>query len=417
MPVQLPVQLPMPMPMPVTLPGSMPMQLPLPVPQGPHAHGHAHAHAHAYSHAHSDRENVGFVPKVFVKSRRSSSIIPAVTGTAAQPFGHPLSPQSSAASSLGPDISNALNTTLTSSKSRKNSFTNWSSRRSSVNVALPGSSGPSRRSSMIQMASATPTTATNATTPTATTLSKERRESIIMREYNERKNSIVVAPHEQGGALFPNQYTFADAPSSVGTAAAPPNKHLQQLRSFSNLSACSSSSSSNVEQAIEPLSRTCAWSAEEEQLLRDCRARQMSAVEVSILLPARSKDEIEAKLRECGAPHSPPGRSHSLSPRKPLSVSQLAMQDEEVDPLHSQSSSASSASSSKDVTPASFANDDAVSSTPSSATSVTTQGRGAYGKGAPLGKQAMFHSSLQSRTASNGNAPLPSISSIFQNMV
>ncbi|GMM55441.1 Dot6 protein [Maudiozyma humilis] len=415
----------MPLPLPVALPppqhtgNANAIQLPLPVPQGGNPD-------------HEHRENAGFVPKVFVKSRRSSSIVPVqqVQGQ----FGHPLSPQSSISSTVSSTVSEAslstaLNTTLPGSKSRKNSFTSWGwgatgTRRPSATAPLalplphPHSSGPSRRSSMILQGSAPHA-------PTA--LSKERRESIILREYNERKNSLV-APHEAGAnaPLFPNQYTFADAPApGQGKAHA-------QLRSLSNLSAYSSTSTleSHAQPPVVPLSRgsvSAQWTPEEEQLLSDARARRMSAVELSLVLPARSKEEIEHKLRamQGGSDHSP-ARSASLSPRKPLSVGQLAMQaagqdDDAVDPLHSHHgiSRSSTASSSKDVSPGSFAADDTVSTTPSSATSVSTAGR-AGKPSAIAGKQGphgLHGALLQSRTGSNGNPPLPSISSIFQNMV
>ena len=180
-----------------------------------------------------------------------------------------------------------------------------------------------------------------------------------------------------------------------------------------------------------PLSRgsgAAQWTPEEEQLLSDARARRMSAVELSLVLPARSKEEIEHKLRamQGGSDHSP-ARSASLSPRKPLSVGQLAMQaagqdDDAVDPLHSHHgiSRSSTASSSKDVSPGSFAADDTVSTTPSSATSVSTAGRAgkpSLSKQGAQGPHGLHGALLQSRTGSNGNPPLPSISSIFQNMV
>jgi len=398
--------------------------------------------------SHMDKENVGFIPKVFVKSRRSSSIVPMAQG-----MGTPTSPQSLTPSTSHTDISTALNTTLNSSKSRKNSFTSWSSRRSSFNVSL--SNGTSRRSSMIIPPNTASTLMGSNLSNQVAHLSKERRESIIKKEFIAHHQNGQNSFHEHSGnhnVIFPQQYTFSDipVPSSNVTSNnkisgapkyAPKNlDQVTQLRSFSNISNFSTISSSSMEPTPGRRGTYIPWSDEEEQLLINSRSKNLSVVELSILLPNRSKGDIESRLNSSSLNLL----SHSLSPRKPLSVNQLAMQDEEVDPLQNHGSiarpdslsSRSSSSVSKDTTPVGDHNDDSLSTTPSSSTSVTVSRIGhknllnsktSYKNAMDMGNvpphfegiitQQDYSVNSQYNQRSNSNAQLPSISSIFKTMM
>ncbi|SMN18263.1 similar to Saccharomyces cerevisiae YER088C DOT6 Protein involved in rRNA and ribosome biogenesis [Maudiozyma saulgeensis] len=398
--------------------------------------------------SHIDKENVGFIPKVFVKSRRSSSIVPIAHG-----MGTPTSPQSLTPSSSHTDISAALNTTLNSSKSRKNSFTSWSSRRSSFNVSL--SNGTSRRSSMVIPPNSASTIMGSSLSNQVAHLSKERRESIIKKEFithhQNRQNSFQENPGNHN-VIFPQQYTFSDIPApssgvqynnklSGAPKYAPKNlEQVAQLRSISNLSNYSTLSGSSIEHTSGKRGLYNPWTEEEEQLLMDSRSKNLSVVELSILLPNRTKEDIELRLNAL----SPNSLSNPLSPRKPLSVNQLAMQDEEVDPLHNHGSivrpeslsSSSSSSVSKDTTPVGDSNDDSISTTPSSSTSVTASRTGhknllnnkiSYKNVMDMGNlpphcegmitQQDYAANSASNQRSNSNAQLPSISSIFKTMI
>ena len=409
-------------------------QLPLPQPLASIQHQQTYV----------DKENIGFVPKVFVKSRRGSSIVP--------------SPSQSVASSIShTDISGALNTTLNSSKSRKNSFTSWSSRRSSFNVSL--SNGTTRRSSMI----IPPNTASNVLGSSLSNqvahLSKERRESLIKKEFvahqQNRQSSYLESGSTNPNVIFTNQYTFSYIPppppvALQGTKVNGSLKHtpknleqVAQLRSISNLSNYSTLSSSSIEQPMGKKGLFSGWTIEEEQLLINSRAKNLSPVELSIVLPNRSKEEIEARLNG----FSSDSISGPLSPRKPLSVNQLAMQndEDEVDPLHSHnsiarpdslSSSSSSSFVSKETSPVNSSTDDSTSTTPSSITS-TSFGRGLnkpilnqkmtyksggnmnslppHSEGIVTGQN--FTAGYQYPQRSGSNAQLPSISSIFKTMM
>lgn len=290
-------------------------------------------------------------------------------------------------------------------------------------------------------------------------LSKERRESLIKKEFvahqQNRQSSYLENAPTNPNVIFTNQYTFSyiPPPSPVAPQANKVNGSLKytsknleqvaQLRSISNLSNYSTISSSSMEPTVDKKGLFNAWTIEEEQLLIDSRAKNLSPVELSIVLPNRSKEEIEARLNA----FSSDSISGPLSPRKPLSVNQLAMQndEDEVDPLHSHNSitrpdSLSTSSSSwfvsKDTSPVNSSTDDSTSTTPSSITS-TSFSRGlnkpnlnqkmTYKSGSNMNSlpphsegvvtEQNFTTSNQYLQRSGSNAQLPSISSIFKTMM
>ncbi|EDO15530.1 hypothetical protein Kpol_479p18 [Vanderwaltozyma polyspora DSM 70294] len=187
-----------------------------------------------------DQENIGFVPKIIVRSRRSSF---AHTSTAAQQQ-NPLN-----LSAPFPII----NHHHLSTKSRKNSFSTRS-RRSSFNFS---SSTPlSRRHSVV---SSTP----NIATPTQQNL---RRNSIVQ---NSRSSSTSMGT------------TYMDLPPHLrrGTTQQPqlvPQSHQQPQQ---------------VQQAPSKIS----WTPDEDKILLES-GRKMSSLELSLLLPNKPDIEIRSRL-------------------------------------------------------------------------------------------------------------------------
>lgn len=190
-------------------------------------------------HFNDQEENFGFIPKVFIKSRRGSAVV--VNNT----------PQS-----------NLPN--LASTKSRKNSFSSRS-RRSSFNVAsdrhfIPMSSnGSSRRSSVVVMPSSTlPASSAN-----------PRRESFTTNPSMSRRNSVSQFRRES------MQAGFIDMP--IKQSSQPPPSSVCAVGSFNGFA--------------KP------WSGDEDKLLVEKRQRyHLSIDELSILLPHRSEQEIQWRM-------------------------------------------------------------------------------------------------------------------------
>lgn len=181
-------------------------------------------------------ENVGFIPKVVVRSRRGSSVV---------------------APPVQSNLTVSLSGSSATSKSRKNSFSTRS-RRSSFNVAtdrhfITVSSTPSRRSSVV-MAPGSLQSGGRRESFNSTSQSISRRNSVSQL----RRGSI-----QTGGYIdLPKQNT----------------SHLSQ--SFSSLNTVS-----------KP------WSTEEDKLLVEKRQQHHLTIdEISILLPHRSEQEIHWRI-------------------------------------------------------------------------------------------------------------------------
>lgn len=348
----------------------VPPTLPAAHPHHPHQHLH-HPHHRALkprSNSHSftnslnqdpiarpnDEEKYGFIPKVFVRSRRSSFVYPqqaAITTT-------PSSPNSSHV--------------LLSSKSRRGSLANWS-RRSSFNIS---SNNTSRRSSVILAPNSVSnifniSNSNSSTTSTSNTNS--RRESVIKKEFQQRLNHLgnSGASTPNNGVIFPNSYTFMDLPHS-SSASSSSTLHKFKRGSFSGHTMKSSCNPSNL------------WSKDEDALLMENKKRNLSVMELSILLPQRTEVEIQWRLSVLSSdadvlsPTHSPQRTLSKKSRPRMFKTGSATDDykgsdkdddmcdgsnddeeDDVDPLHraKQSSnktafsSSSSNISSKDVSP------------------------------------------------------------------
>ena len=191
-----------------------------------------------------DTEKLGFIPKVFVRSRRGSSII--------VPSSPPLSSPSSFTS-----FNTALNTTLNTSKSRKNSFV----RRHSLVAST--STMSSRRSSMVVAPNSLPINFNNYQLPTT----KNRRESIISRSHKKVSTKSSVKNLETPmitNHLSNHNYCFMDIPTD--------SEKVTRRKSF------------------------VPWSMQEDQLLIENQSRKLSLSELSILLPNRSESDIDTRL-------------------------------------------------------------------------------------------------------------------------
>ncbi|CAL9735725.1 transcriptional regulatory protein Dot6p [Monosporozyma servazzii] len=212
-----------------------------------------------------ERENLGFIPKVFVKSRRSSSFIVP-----------PTSPIS-----VSQSFNNALNTTLTTSKSRKNSFVHYQRRYS---LAAVSSTSSSRRSSIVAAPNSMSVNFNNYQLPT----SKQRRESVIrthkITTTTHTKQSTTnldppVANHHsnENTHLFNHNYTFTDMPTSNPTIP------------------------SNTTTTSTTRKHPTHWSVQEDQLLLENKYRNLSLPELSILLPNKSESDIDSRLNSLNA--------------------------------------------------------------------------------------------------------------------
>ncbi|CDH16985.1 uncharacterized protein ZBAI_08773 [Zygosaccharomyces bailii ISA1307] len=255
-----------------------------------------------------EEENVGFIPKIIVRSRRSSFIHPSSVPSAAQ--------------QAPSHLPSAFNTTLNTTKSRKNSFTGRS-RRSSF--SLSGSATPSRRSSLIMAPNSLSGMFGNNTSSSTPKL--VRRDSIVKKEFYTHR-SASASP------------SFMDLPP----AAIPPpaNRRLSRTHPKQQLSHHQHSLGSPP---VESVSRNntsvahgeCArWSSDEDQLLSENSSRNLSLMELSILLPNRSEQEIQWRLDTMFSEKSPitsNEASHSPlnSPRKSITPEDTAIDEDTCD--------------------------------------------------------------------------------------
>lgn len=281
-----------------------PPTLPAALPHHPHQHLHHHPHhktlkprsnSHSFTNSlnqdpivrSNDEEKYGFIPKVFVRSRRSSFAYPqqvAITTT-------PSSPNSSHV--------------LLSSKSRRGSLANWS-RRSSFNIS---SNNTSRRSSMILAPNSVSNifNVNNSGSNTASTSNtNSRRESIIKKEFQQRLNNLSNSggPTSNNGPIFANSYTFMDLPHSSSVSSSS-TLHKSKRGSFSGHSMKSSCNPTNL------------WSKDEDALLMENKKRNLSVMELSILLPQRTEVEIQWRLNALSSDADMLSPTHS--PQKTLS--------------------------------------------------------------------------------------------------
>ena len=201
-------------------------------------------------------ENLGLIPKVLVRSRRSSVAQQALTPSSSTPN-----------LGVGPNHSNlsvALNTTLTTSKLRKNSFSSRP-RRSSFNMAPPDRafSTPSRRSSVVQA----PSSIASITRRESFNSSNSRRGSAIVRRESFVHNSL-------------------DRRESVSNYTDVPRPSIQ---SFAPAHA------SSLHQETYPKDMQ-EWTRDEDNLLSGREENHLSMDELSILLPHRSEEEIQWRI-------------------------------------------------------------------------------------------------------------------------
>ncbi|SCU85617.1 LADA_0D08592g1_1 [Lachancea dasiensis] len=239
----------------------------------------------------AEDENLGLIPKVVVRSRRAS--------LAQQPL---LAHSASAAPSL-PSVSStsnlsaALNTTLTTSKLRKNSFSSRT-RRSSFNMAPPDRalSTTSRRSSIVQA----PSSVTSITRRESFNTSSSRRSSAI----HPRRESFVHGPNDRRESVS----NYTDVPRS-------------------NLQHFAPSVGTALNQTVFPREVT-GWSLEEDNLINKRQEKQLSLDELSILLPHRSEEEIQWRIGTLDRSTSSPSSNSPLdSPERSL-TEDTAVEDE-----------------------------------------------------------------------------------------
>ena len=194
----------------------------------------------------NDTEKLGFIPKVFVRSRRGSSIIIPSSPTLSFSFSSPSSSNTTS------------NATLATSKSRKNSLV----RRHSL--ITPISTVSSRRASMVAAPNSLSINFNNYQLPTL----KQRRESIISKSQKTMPFKTTAKYWEQPmkttNHFFDHNYSFPDIPTNL-------EKHRR--RQFS-----------------------VPWSSQEDQLLLENQTRKLSLSELSILLPNRSESDIDIRL-------------------------------------------------------------------------------------------------------------------------
>lgn len=244
----------------------------------------------------SEEENIGFIPKIIVRSRRSSFAHPQV-------LSQPLSVSNPASS-----LTSTLNATLNTIKSRKNSFTSRS-RRSSFNIS---SNTPSRRSSVV----VAPNSLSGffGSTSGSSTPKLSRRDSMVTlkKDFGNHRSSMP---------------SFMDLPAS----SIPPHFHRktsrphlkQQLNTPVQNGACSNSTSGP-------------WSTDEDKLLSENGSRNLSLMELSILLPNRTEKEIQWRLETLCNDNSPAGshetsRSPLHSPRKSETPEDTAIEEDNCD--------------------------------------------------------------------------------------
>ncbi|CAI4060193.1 hypothetical protein N7582_001559 [Saccharomyces uvarum] len=357
---------------PPAIVSNAPSSIPFVPPQLPVAHLH-HPHHHLHHHpnhktlkprsnSHSftsslnqdpvvrfnDEEKYGFIPKVFVRSRRSS-------------FAYPQQAAITTTTPSSPNSSHVLNASLLGSKSRKDSSANWS-RRSSFNIS---SNNTSRRSSIVLA----PNSVSNVfnTNNSSSSNTNSRRESVIKKEFQQRLNHLSGsgASTPSNGAIFPASYTFMDLPRLSSVSSSSSSTTLPKFKRGSLSGHLTNPPKSS-------------WSRDEDILLVENKKRNLSMMELSILLPQRTEVEIQWRLSvlsndadELSPVHSPERtlskktrprmfQTNSTTDNDKDNDNDMRDDDEDdVDPLHRSKrsanktafSSSSSNSSSKDVSP------------------------------------------------------------------
>ncbi|SCU96218.1 LANO_0E12860g1_1 [Lachancea nothofagi CBS 11611] len=205
----------------------------------------------------NEDENLGLIPKVLVRSRRAS--------VAQQPPHMVSSMPTLSSGSNTSNLSVALNTTLNTSKLRKNSFSSRP-RRSSFNMAPPDRifSSPSRRGSVVQA----PPSVASVTRRESFNNTNSRRGSAIQ----SRRESFVQAPFDRRESV--SNYTDVPRPNFHSFAPATGTSLNQTVFSKDVLS----------------------WSLDEDKLLYKRQEKHLSLDELSILLPHRSEEEIQWRI-------------------------------------------------------------------------------------------------------------------------
>lgn len=257
------------------------------------------------SRMNSDDENVGFIPKVIVKSRRGSSILPGPFdqsnpfqnqqlhySTKQQNMGSGSALQSpNGSSNANSYFPAALNTTLNGSKARKNSFVNWS-RRNSFNFS---STSNSRRSSIIQAPNSIggPLPSSLSHTEVYSSNPNSRRHSVQKITDSRGSTSSITSP-SAASAVYSASNNYMDTPvtnanmTTFNKTSRQASIPMANRRQSVALSTFNNKTASNYN--IMP------WTREEDLLLIDCHAKQMSPSEMSVVLPTKSDAEIRARL-------------------------------------------------------------------------------------------------------------------------
>ncbi|SCU89066.1 LAMI_0D12288g1_1 [Lachancea mirantina] len=267
----------------------------------------------------SDEENLGLIPKVVVRSRRGSLAQP-VAPHAVLPLNHTNSHS---------NLSLALSTSLTGSKSRKNSFSSRS-RRSSFNMAPPDRlHGPiSRRESVVQAP--------------ASVATLSRRESF--NSTTSRRGSMIQFRRDSPG-LIPS-----DRRGSVSQFTDVPKGHSQH---FAPMNGTSLNQTSHPTPSVgEHAKSTEPWSLDEDRLLNQRREKDLSMDELSILLPHRSEQEIQWRITalDRATPFST-SASPLHSPERSL-TEDTAIEEDDQTHAQAQVTSGSQFSDDKDHSPA-----------------------------------------------------------------
>ncbi|CAD1780628.1 similar to Saccharomyces cerevisiae YER088C DOT6 Protein involved in rRNA and ribosome biogenesis [Maudiozyma barnettii] len=224
----------------------------------------------------NEEENVGFIPKIIVRSRRSSLAVPVLQQNQItnQPQSHQNSNMLSPSASYS-NIANALNTTLVTSKSRKNSIS-LMSRRSSFNVT---SGNSSRKQSIISTAVSNSISSQFPLAPHPTSdvhlnvqSMKQRKDSAYRKDFH-NMNTMVSNPEHS----FPSTYGFVDAPSS-------------------NTRRKSSITGVNMHSISKDIPSVSEWTNQEDAIVLECHGRNLSCREMSILLNNKSENETQWRL-------------------------------------------------------------------------------------------------------------------------
>lgn len=288
----------------------------------------------------SEDENVGFIPKIIVRSRRSSFVHPQSVPSATPLQQHHQQSLPQSFQQTPSHLSSAFNTTLNTSKSRKNSFTSRS-RRSSFSVA--GSTTPSRRSSIIMAPNSLSGMFGGQTGSSTPKLA--RRDSIVKKELYTHRSSSASA-------------SFMDLPPAAASIAPPTQRRLSRTHCKQSLShqlqhhkfqqPSQQSSQNHLQQQHlqiqkhlsdgngNPHNTSSHWSTDEDQLLSENTSRNLSLMELSILLPNRSEQEIQWRLDTMFGEKSPTvsndnSQSPFTSPRKSITPEDTAIDEDTCD--------------------------------------------------------------------------------------